>query len=961
MFYHISDKPDNNLLRIFVLNLSEWYNLVMAFLVAFDIETTGLDSRKDAIIEIGAVKFKDSRIVAEYSTLVNPQRVIPPEITSLTGITNEMVIKAPLLSAIMQEIQDFVGDCPVVGHNIQFDLGFLYQANVLYDVQAVDTYEIAAVLMPLATRYNLSGLCQQLNIPNLGSHRALNDAKMTQLLFLELYDQAMELPLEIVAEIVRLAEPIEWDGYWFFQNLLKAKIRKQPIQPKYQINQNLYQGLYSGMDLLEQPLKPKSDPELLDVDELCAILEPTGKFSSYFKNYEYRPQQVEMLRNIALSFNQQNHLMVEAGTGTGKSFAYLIPSAFWALQNEQRVVISTNTIALQDQLINKDIPDLCSALDIPLRAIVMKGRANYLCPRRLESFRYRGPQNKEEMRVLGKMIVWLYKGGDGDRSRLNLNSPAEREVWLQLNADDEKCNPENCMARTGGLCPFYQVRQAAQSAHILVVNHALLLSDVVTGSRVLPAYDYLIVDEGHHLENATTSTLSYRITQTDMLRMLRELGGISSGVLGRLAAAIKNVIKPSQFASVVSVFQRITDLSFQLEQSWNTFFSHITDFLASERDFQPIGIYGQQVRIVPATRTLPDWSNVEVSFDTAHETYKFLNNLVNQFLKDLGDLELPETEDLEEAIGSLSFNHQRMTEIGDYLYPMILNPDPDYIYWIEQNPEASRVVLQIAPLQVGNLMEKYLWHEKSSIILTSATLTTQSEFDYIRSRLNADEAEELIVGSPFDFENSAMLYLANDIPEPVQASAYQRMIEDSLMRLAKSTGGKMLVLFTSYMQLKKTSKAISQRLNDADIHVYEQGEGASANTLLEIFRDSERAILLGTRAFWEGVDIPGSALSVLVITKLPFAVPSDPIVAARSETFDDPFSDYSIPEAILTFRQGFGRLIRTQSDRGIVVVLDRRILSKNYGRYFIDSLPACHVVTASIAELPRHAVRWLNL
>lgn len=564
--------------------------------------------------------------------------------------------------------------------------------------------------------------------------------------------------------------------------------------------------------------------------------------------------------------------------------------------------------------------------------------------------------------MLGKMIVWLYKGGDGDRSRLNLNSPAEREIWLQLNADDENCNPENCMARTGGLCPFFQVRQAAQSAHILVVNHALLLSDEVIGSRVLPAYNYLIVDEGHHLENATTSALSYRITQTEMLRMLCELGGISSGVLGRLAAAIKNVIKPSQFASVVSVFQRITDLSFQLEQSWNTFFSHITDFLESERDFQPIGIYGQQVRIVPATRTLHGWSVIEKSFFSAHKTYKLLNDLVSEFLnKKLGKLKLRENKDLEEAIGSLSFIHQRMTEIGDYLYPMILNPDKGYIYWIEQNPEASSIVFQIAPLQVGDLMEKYLWHEKSSIILTSATLTTQSKFDYIRSRLNGDEAEELIVGSPFDFENSAMLYLPNDIPEPVQASAYQRMVEDSLMRLAKSTGGKMLVLFTSYMQLKKTSKAISQRLNDADIHVYEQGEGASANTLLEIFRDSERAILLGTRAFWEGVDIPGSALSVLVITKLPFAVPSDPIVEARSKTFDDPFSEYSIPEAILTFRQGFGRLIRTQSDRGIVVVLDRRILSKKYGRYFIDSLPACHVVTASIAELPRHAVRWLNL
>ena len=217
------------------------------------------------------------------------------------------------------------------------------------------------------------------------------------------------------------------------------------------------------------------------------------------------------------------------------------------------------------------------------------------------------------------------------------------------------------------------------------------------------------------------------------------------------------------------------------------------------------------------------------------------------------------------------------------------------------------MTLQIAPLHIGGLMEKYLWHEKKSIILTSATLTTHGEFDYLRNRLNADEADELVVGSPFDYENSAMLFLPNDIPEPTQAHAYQKSVEQTLIRLSKATGGKLLALFTSYAQLKKTSQAIYAPLADADIQVYEQGEGASANTLLETFRDTERAVLLGTRAFWEGVDIPGEALSVLVIVKLPFAVPSDPIVAARSETFDDPFNEYSVPEAILTFRQGFGR------------------------------------------------------
>jgi ATP-dependent DNA helicase DinG len=259
------------------------------------------------------------------------------------------------------------------------------------------------------------------------------------------------------------------------------------------------------------------------------------------------------------------------------------------------------------------------------------------------------------------------------------------------------------------------------------------------------------------------------------------------------------------------------------------------------------------------------------------------------------------------------------------------------------------------------LMEQFIWHEKSSVILTSATLTANEGFDYIRNRLNADEADELQLGSPFDYETAAMLYLANDIPEPADANAYQRTVEQTIVRLAKATGGRMLALFTSYSQLKRTSQSIAGPLAEAGITVYEQGEGASANTLLETFREAERAVLLGTRSFWEGVDIPGDALSVLVIVKLPFDVPSDPIIAARSETFEDAFNEYQLPEAILRFRQGFGRLIRTQSDRGIVAILDRRILTKRYGRSFIESLPTCKMVMRSVQDLPSTATKWLNI
>jgi DNA polymerase-3 subunit epsilon/ATP-dependent DNA helicase DinG len=253
-----------------------------------------------------------------------------------------------------------------------------------------------------------------------------------------------------------------------------------------------------------------------------------------------------------------------------------------------------------------------------------------------------------------------------------------------------------------------------------------------------------------------------------------------------------------------------------------------------------------------------------------------------------------------------------------------------------------------------------LWHEKESVIMTSATLTTTGEFDYLRKRLSADEADELALGSPFDYETSTLLFLIDDIPEPADRNAYQNAVERGLIGLCRATRGRALVLFTSYEQLRRTARAISDPLAASNIMLYEQGEGASRNSLLESFRTTEQAVLLGTRSFWEGVDVAGEALSVLAIVRLPFDVPSDPIVAARSETFESPFDEYSVPEAILRFRQGFGRLIRTRSDRGIVVSFDRRLLTKRYGRAFIDSLPRCTIVNGSMADLPKAAARWLG-
>jgi DNA polymerase-3 subunit epsilon/ATP-dependent DNA helicase DinG len=929
----------------------------MPSIVALDIETTGLDPQTDAIIEIGATRFNGRRVEAEWSTLINPNRPIPAFISQLTGITTDMVRSAPPIRAVLGDLVSFVGDSPVLGHNVRFDLTFLNRHGALTLNDYIDTYELAAILLPTATRYNLGMLAQSLGILLPATHRALDDARVTHAVYVHLYEKAMQMPIDLLAEFVRLGEQLDWGGGWIFEQILRARAR-EPIAPKPARDAGIFFGRSGKGELI--PLPPVENATALDEDECASLLEAGGPFHKYNPAYEYRSQQVEMLKAVTRAFSSNTHLLVEAGTGTGKSFAYLVPAAMWSLRNNARVVISTNTINLQEQLIHKDIPDLCKALGIQLNATVLKGRGNYLCPRRLEILRQRGPETVDEMRVLAKVLVWMLDSPSGDRSEINLNGPAERDVWARISAEDEGCKTETCIRRNGGNCPFYRARQAAQASHILVVNHALLLTDVATGNRVLPEYNYLVIDEGHHLESAITSALSYKVSEGDLARLLRELGGPTSGLLGRLITLTRNVLLPADFGLVNDLAGRATDQAFRLEAHFRHLFVAIDQFLADRREGRPPGVYAQQERILPSTRTLPSWNEVEMVWDNAAASLKPLLVYLAGIYKAIGEGLDDLSDELDDGMNGLSNLTRRLTEALTNIGDLVAVPKAGQVYWVESQPNGARLTMQMAPLHCGPLMEQYLWHEKSSVVLTSATLTTAGEFDYLRGRLNADEASELALGSPFDFENSAMLYLVNDIPEPSEGVSHQKAVEQALRQLAHATGGKMLVLFTSYAQLKRTSQAISPLLARDGIAVYEQGEGASDNTLLENFRGADKAVLLGTRAFWEGVDIPGEALSVLVIVKLPFDVPSEPIIAARSETFEDPFNEYNLPEAILRFRQGFGRLIRTQTDRGVVVVLDKRILTKRYGRSFLDSLPACTVKVGTATDLPRSTVTWLN-
>lgn len=930
----------------------------METLVALDLETTGLDSERDAVIEIGAIRFRGSRVEAEWSTLVNPGRPLPPFIVQLTGIDDSMLAGSPRLAEVAGDLEAFVADAPILGHNVGFDLSFLRRRGLFNENPRLDTFDLASVLLPTAARYRLGNLAEALGLPVRGIHRALDDARTTRAVYLALLERLQALPRTLLEEIVRLGENVEWGAGWAFEEALDhALARREPeVGPRTAADPQPSKPSDGG-----PPLRPAETIRPLDAEELAALLEPGGPFAARFPGYENRPQQVAMLRAVAGALSGSRHLLVEAGTGIGKSIAYLIPALAWAETNGRRVMISTNTINLQDQLIHKDLPDLCRTLGVEYQGAVLKGRSNYLCPRRLAAMRQIHAQSAEDVRLLAKVLVWLAQGGTGDRNELHMTGPWEAAAWSRISAEGEECGGEACRQRLDGDCPYFQARLQAENAHVVIVNHALLLADIATGSRVLPEYRHLIVDEAHQLEDAVTNGLAFHATEGEVERLLKDLGSRRSGLLSEILAAARRELSPAGIGQVEQAAESAARRASECIALTQGLFAALGAFLASQRDQAEVGPYGQQQRILPSTRTLPDWGPVEVAWENLRGPLGGVLQAVREVADVLADLLGGEGSPAEDLALTLRASVRGLEAFFTNLEHMIFEPDNQMIYWADLRPAPGRIALHAAPLRVGPLVDRFLWREKDSVIMTSATLTTGGEFDHIRARLQAQDVDELTLGSPFDYETSTLLYLVTDVPEPSNRQAYERSVETGLISLCKATGGRTLALFTSYEQLRRAARAMTEPLSASGIVVYEQGEGASRHALLESFRSSEQAVLLGTRSFWEGIDVPGEALSVLAIVRLPFDVPSDPIVAARMETYEDPFSEYSVPEAVLRFRQGFGRLIRTRSDRGIVAVFDRRILSKQYGRAFLESIPQCTVRQGTLRDLPTSASRWLGL
>jgi len=721
-----------------------------------------------------------------------------------------------------------------------------------------------------------------------------------------------------------------------------------------------------GAMLPRRPRRGRSDPVELQAklqDIGPASLAPEGPVAQVHPTYEHRPGQIDMARAVAAALEREEFLLVEAGTGTGKSLAYLIPAIAFARSEGVPVIVSTNTKNLQDQLVQRDIPVAGRALGLEFKAELLKGRSNYLCPRLLAAAveRVRESVFRDDRLALAHVIAWAADAPIADLEELPPEAfaiaPALRSIVPSVRARNEACAGRKCTYYQ--CCPVEVARARAQNADVVVVNHALLLASA--GTTVLPEHEHVVIDEAHNLEEVATEQLGREVTDGSVRGLLRLLSGegmepVPERMVEWLAAAETpndELVHEAQTAFPEAVAQ----LEYALE-----------DLTAAVLDFTeatPAGDRGSaersSIRLTPEARSGEVWQAVVAELPTVVQGAEAVKTLLTRF----GEALAASGREPDEATAALVLDLGQLltllTELQTSLTIIIGGEsDREYVCWVASWATRRGEPgwgLRAAPIDVGPALKASLYEDASSVIMTSATLTVEDSFDYLRQRLGLeserDRLLELVVPSPFDFPNQLLLCIPADLPLPTDR-AFDEASQEAILQAAGVARGGTLCLFTSREGMTKAFERLQGPLEAQSLTPICQDMATSRTAALEALRDDPTAVLFGVKSFWEGVDVPGEALRCLVIVRLPFAVPTDPIIQARQERVVEQglngYDEYYVPNAVIGFRQGIGRLIRTKTDRGAVFVLDRRILLRRYGVRFMQSIPSCRIARGPLRD-----------
>lgn len=700
-------------------------------------------------------------------------------------------------------------------------------------------------------------------------------------------------------------------------------------------------------------------PELKSAAE---ILGPDGPFASVFASFEWRHGQQEMTTAVAHTLEKGGVALVEAGTGTGKSLAYLVPAALYALKTGNKVVISTNTINLQEQLLHKDIPLVQEALAPDLQACLVKGWRNYLCLYRLAAVTQYAASDPGETEQLNAIAAWANHTSEGSVAEFS----KEPDIWEDVCAESDTCLRADCPLQPK--CFFFRARARMDDAHLLVVNHHLLFADVAvrrsvgwdSDRAVLPRYKHVILDEAHHVERVATDFLSSAMSEYAMNRLVYRLynhrSSKSRGVLALVSAKASQCIMTGgdlhQAEQVHNVLEREALPALErLATGGQQLFAAVSGWLRQgDRSVGRIRS-GEEQREWQAMVGPPANSLAESAAELAGVLRKLKTTAASLLQDDPG---------VPRELDALALRCHGYAELAAMLGAA---DDEDRVFWVDAGSRKGQVRAMATPLDVGPAVREWIDHLES-LVCTSATMTVAGSFSFIRSRMGltkfSGRVAELIIQSPFRYAEQALVGVPVDLPEPTSAS-YPDALAAAVQQLVLASRGRAFVLFTSYALLRHVAQRLAPLCENEGWPLLVQGQEGRSR-MLAAFR-AESSVLLGTDSFWEGVDVPGEALSCVILTRLPFRVPDDPVVEARMEAMRrqglDPFYNYAMPEAVLKFKQGFGRLIRSRSDKGVVVICDRRILERRYGRLFLASLPECASTSGSLDNVAEAVRAWV--
>ncbi|WP_251554142.1 ATP-dependent DNA helicase DinG [Neobacillus muris] len=928
--------------------------------VVVDLETTGnLPKKGDKIIQFAAVVIENGQITEKFSSLVNPQKSIPPFIEELTGIDDEMVKDAPFFTEIADKVNALLEDAYFVAHNVLFDLSFLQEELIQsgfggFYGSVLDTVEMARILYPTADSYKLSDLAEREKLEHDHPHQADSDAEVTAELFLLFLKRLAKLPAVTLRKLLPLSGGLKSDLQQLLDELLsEIENQKEPLDESVEI--------YNGL-ALRKPHEETGSNENKNVFAYPA--DDTEKLEVLRKGnrtYTKRTGQFEMMDAVYMSFQTKTHSLIEAGTGIGKSLGYLLPIAYFSKQHHKPIVVSTQTTQLQEQILKRDIPELNKMLPFQVKAVLLKGKSHYLS---LEKFFLTlQDENDNYDTTLTKMqiLIWLLETETGDKDELNLSSGGLL-FWNKIK-NEAPVFPQNHLWNDRDF--YKQAKAKAESSDIIITNHSLLLSDIKDEGTILPKYDFAIIDEGHHLEKTAAQFFGHSLDYFSTRLLLGQFGQYEQGQLfyklEKLLEAFPD--SHSELGHTSQVNEIVTQAVYEVDD-----FFKLVGIFAKSKQVDSSSSFRTKIRFSYTDKSKQSKALVH-SAERLAFSLSDLQAAVEARVEWLKDQQKAYTDEDETIITDLLTWLNELINLKNTVKSCFMKATDD-VKWVEIDFRSPQNVtaFMAQPASVAGTMQEKFFSVKQGIVITSATLTVNHSFTYVMKELGLDPigVQQLVIPSPFEYKDQVQMLIPSDLPEvnAVSLDEYVIAISEQIISLAEATNGRMLILFTAYDMLKKTYELIRESGFLEDYVLIAQGiTGGSRMRLTRSFQRFEKALLFGTGSFWEGVDIPGEDLSCLVIVRLPFSPPEEPITQAKCQMIEEhggnPFTEFALPEAVLRFKQGFGRLIRSETDRGIIVVFDKRIMTTNYGKYFLQSIPPVSIKKGSMNELIKVIQTWL--